>query len=574
LRKIEGKESMKKLGTVVSVLALVLILSGASVWEGAAAISLNGELPDGGFYAATKSFPRNTVVDVTNLETGKTIRVIVAAGLESPGLLAILSREAAESIGMQAWSIGRIRMTMPSDPVAFSRFTESLSPSGDPDFDPQAAIAAVPPQAERTLELPVQAEESVPRTSDTGSAWAEPALIEPRPANPVLIDPVPPGPAVEPIVNEPAVTRSEIPRPSLVEPVITESLPVRSAEPTPAASDAIAAPAPIGPTMFDPTLPEPVFSRAEAQNYDTPGPGVAISEEPPEDPSVVDIDLYEPPRAARQDNAISSVPAPVLSAGDRPEEIPVQAPRTAQSGPEVWEPAAIPQSEIVLDEPAWNFQRSAEPVPAARGPAAIAREPEKPPLEEPALAVSEPVKPPVTEPSPRGQYDFSLVPAEARPPEGDNLSLPPEAEIRPIPGTGLTDGRETGAREVPEVIDRSRIIEPIDAPKTGNTPAASAPAVASAAPRPAGTLFSVPVINSLEKGKYYLQLGAFNKAESVESELSRIGQTYPLTVQAGGSPDKPLYRILVGPVNLGESGALLQRFKVSGYQDAFIRQDG
>ncbi|MDR1374850.1 MAG: SPOR domain-containing protein, partial [Treponema sp.] len=60
----------------------------------------------------------------------------------------------------------------------------------------------------------------------------------------------------------------------------------------------------------------------------------------------------------------------------------------------------------------------------------------------------------------------------------------------------------------------------------------------------------------------------------VESELNKLGRTYPLAVQSGGSPKSPVYRILLGPVNLGESGALLRRFKGSGYQDAFIRQDG
>jgi cell division septation protein DedD len=89
-----------------------------------------------------------------------------------------------------------------------------------------------------------------------------------------------------------------------------------------------------------------------------------------------------------------------------------------------------------------------------------------------------------------------------------------------------------------------------------------------------GPRFSVPLISELEKGKCYLQLGAFTRPESVESALSRIGQTYPLTVQAAGNPEQPLYRVLLGPVNLGESGALLQRFKGNGYQDAFIRQDG
>jgi cell division septation protein DedD len=84
--------------------------------------------------------------------------------------------------------------------------------------------------------------------------------------------------------------------------------------------------------------------------------------------------------------------------------------------------------------------------------------------------------------------------------------------------------------------------------------------------------FSVPLIASLEKGKYYLQLGAFSRPESVESAIAAMDKTYPLAVQSGGNSENPLYRILVGPLNLGESGAALQRFKVSGYKDAFVRK--
>jgi cell division septation protein DedD len=72
----------------------------------------------------------------------------------------------------------------------------------------------------------------------------------------------------------------------------------------------------------------------------------------------------------------------------------------------------------------------------------------------------------------------------------------------------------------------------------------------------------------MEKGKYYLQLAALSRTEQVESELSKIGRSYPLAVQNVGS----IYRILVGPINPGESGPLLQRFKGIGYKDAFVRQ--
>ena len=113
--------------------ALFAFLS-ASPWEGAAATAPGNELPADGFFIATNSFPRNTVVDITNIETGKSTRVIVSGFLESPGLLALVSREAAELIGMRAGSVSRIRMVQPSDPIAYLRFTEGMS-AGIPGYD-------------------------------------------------------------------------------------------------------------------------------------------------------------------------------------------------------------------------------------------------------------------------------------------------------------------------------------------------------------------------------------------------------------------------------------------------------
>lgn len=105
-----------------------------------------------------------------------------------------------------------------------------------------------------------------------------------------------------------------------------------------------------------------------------------------------------------------------------------------------------------------------------------------------------------------------------------------------------------------------------------NTSAFVAP-IAVTSQRTSGTsLFSIPTITSLEAGQYYLQLIAYNRLEQVESAVSSIGRAYPLSVQTAGPSENPVYRLLIGPLNLGESGALLQRFKGLGYKDAFIRQ--
>ncbi|GAB1484354.1 hypothetical protein MASR2M78_31720 [Treponema sp.] len=47
-------------------------------------VAASGELPESGYFVATNSFPRNTVVDIKNLENDKSIRAIVSGSLIPP----------------------------------------------------------------------------------------------------------------------------------------------------------------------------------------------------------------------------------------------------------------------------------------------------------------------------------------------------------------------------------------------------------------------------------------------------------------------------------------------------------
>jgi hypothetical protein len=383
---------------IVSLLVF-LSLSGASVWEGAAAVSSGGEFPDSGFYVATNSFPRNTVVDITNLETGKTVRGIVAANLDSPGLLAIISKECAEAIGLQSRSIGRIRMIQPADPIAFSRFGEESLASGDPDYDPEAAL------------------------------------------------------------------------------------------------------------------------KAYGQDPDETGAQIADAESPP----VVAVIPHRPEKMPEDD-----------SGDETPEIVPVEDPSET-------EPAEVPVTEPVPQE---AVEEKAEIAgysePATAEVVAITALPEEAPPEEAetvfAAAVPEEEVPETAYPEESVWYTpeegsvFTLVPAEERPP----------AVVDTIPETTVYPAEESSVQT----------------------------SVYNTVP----SVFSVPSVSELEPGKYYLQLGAYSKTEAVEREITKIEKNLPLAVQCTGSADKPLYRILVGPVNHGESGALLQRFRGIGYTDAFVRR--
>jgi hypothetical protein len=426
-------------------LLIFLSLSGASVWEGAAAVSSGGEFPDSGFYVATNSFPRNTVVDITNLETGKTVRGIVAANLDSPGLLAIISKECAEAVGLQSRSIGRIRMIQPADPIAFSRFGEESLSSGDPDYDPEAALKAY-------------------GQAETGAQIAEPAV----------------EPAADPLAETAAGPAAEAPSVVAAIPHRPGKMPEDSA----AADETPAAAAP---------ETEPAAAIAEA-------PVVAVPAEEPVQAEVPVTDPVQPREAAEEKAETAGYSEPELAGAVVVTALPEEpSPEEAETVLAAAAPEESVPETVYPEESVWY--------------------------------------------TPEEGSVFTLVPAEERPPAAVD-TVPEITEFHP-------------AEEAP-------VLPPV---YPAEDPAVRAP-VYDTVPG----VFSVPSVGELEPGKYYLQLGAYSYTEAVEREITKIEKNLPLAVQCTGSADRPVYRILVGPVNHGESGALLQRFRGIGYGDAFVRK--
>ena len=368
---------MKKTSILALVCFSFALFTSATAWEGPAAISANGELPENGFYIATNSFPVNTVVDVTNMENGLKIRVVVVSGLDSTGLLALLSRDTASIINMQPRSLGRISMSQPAESQSFSPITEPRVLSGDPDYDPALFVAR-----------------------------------------------------------------------SGYSPALSENM------------------APV--------------EYAEASNNGRNENGYLIVDIPGD---------YETPFI--RDDA----------------DVPERSPYNPDTNAALWD----------------------------------------------------------------SYTELSLVPAETRPPEfyGANpaFAIPYASQV------------PQGPVNVPpsDYIDPALIIPPV-----GASPAPAQPRLvpylpeltlpnAQYIPIPDYSQFSAPVISNLEKGKYYLQIAAFSKEETVKSELSKLDRTLPIAIMNAGNSEKPLYRILIGPLSPGESGAVLQRFKIN-YKDAFLRQ--
>jgi hypothetical protein len=529
-----------------------LAFTSASVWEGAAAAAPRGALPDEGYYAATNSFPRNTVVDITNLETGKSIRVIVSSGLDTPGLLATLSEEAAGSIGLQPRSIGRIRMTQPSDPIAFSRFTEGLAGSGDPDYDPQAMVQAEDgpalnddfydseDDADAGITLtppPRQLPPQDPPASSGDYAEMDYYRIVDVPESSMPSEPFEEGMAwVEgEYEEEEEDTYWDFP-----EDRDTDLAGLDEDDDSPEKTLY-----PLWAQGGSPDTPEPGRSVARTDSTTTPNSPPPPQNPPQNPPQVSATTSQTNPGNGNTSWANAWVtstpnqvepPAPgvydysLVPAEQRPPVDPgvYVLPSEAEVGPIVQTaPAQSPRPEPVIDD--YLFIESIEDM---RDRTAAARTSASP--------SSSPSPTVVLGPAPEGIVS----------PTTPRETLPEPVLIEPFP--------VEPARPEPVII-----VEDAPLPET-------APRIA-AAPKAAPDKFSVPMINDLEKGKYYLQLGAYSKPDVLESSLAKLDRHYPLSIQSAGSPDKPLYRLLLGPVNLGESGALLQRFKGSGYSDAFVR---
>jgi len=435
-----------KIRLTLIIIASLLLFQGASPWEGSAAVAPNGELPITGFYIATNAYPKNTVVDITNIESGKKTRVIVSNTLTSPGLLAVVSREAAELIGMRAGSISRIRMIQPSDPMAYMRFTESMA-KGTPEYD-------------------------------SGNVIDEDKLMED-------------------VYKKDKYTPPEVVR----QPTEKPSVP---------------------PTVPGYIVDEPEWGgNGRLQIVDVPGYMIDPSEQPTIAQIPTDKEL-EKETLPEKDNK-----EPILIAEQNKED---DAKEVSVENNEK------PPKEVIKDVPEFSEKPSKEVIKDV--PIFITETPKQEVVKD-ASPWQEKVE--VTTPQKQPEQVLELVEASPNPPPSNVYGIDPN-DI--IPNIVITAPDKT----------EERVIN--NAPST---------------PTPTLNLNpSIRTIDRLDRGKYYVQVAAL-PSDLVENVFKQIDKGFAPVVFKGADN---MYRILIGPLNQGESAAVLVRFKSIGYKDAFVRIGG
>jgi hypothetical protein len=129
----------------LSILSLSFVsLSAQQVWEGTGVAGRYGDFPYTGYYGYSNIFPRNSLVNVQNIANGKIVQIIISGALEDPALFLVLSRQAADALGMDRSDTAGVRVSLAAtaaDPIV--RGYSDLPYSNDPEVNPAARAGDV-----------------------------------------------------------------------------------------------------------------------------------------------------------------------------------------------------------------------------------------------------------------------------------------------------------------------------------------------------------------------------------------------------------------------------------------------
>ncbi len=618
---------LKKLTAVTLALIMLILIpvfniSSESVWEGSAALGRYGEFPNSGLYGASNSFPKNSFVEVENIENGKRVRVIIVDRLDNSGLLMLLSTEAGGELGIYRNDISRIRVKMISDNNAErSIMHDDLAYNPDPDLNPAASLTdpesmvygnystktepvlqpelnpepevetlpepeteAVPevtevPEVNEPVEIAeaAEAETTVNRTADTEAVEpveaAETAVQPEVEAEPEILPPV-----VTTLTDDDRGYIPEEPELRLLSSGLRETAPVREYEANYRITNV--------PQKIEAEDPE-IETLTEASDYYYPASADSeLSREFTDFPSIyipeqlmaVLVGDSEMAEAYPMEPAVSKTFTPSPGLPERESEDRVLVAELSESAPLTEDYSGMSYDAV----PQLPGKADRTPIEVADGYVEPVKEDYAPELADlPDVAGNAAEIPSVDD------IEFSDAPDEiAEAPVDETLPEPekiPEyredvtismepAEARPpVAGTVETmEGTETEAEKVPEPESEPEkvIVAEVEAVPEEDVPEAAASAVVA----PAGNPERIVMAAALEQSYHYLQIGSFREKSSAVSAAGKLNEGYPLIILTDSSAGVTRYKLLVGPLSADESGALLYNFRSGGYADAFVRR--
>lgn len=322
--------------------SLIFIISFSciwAVWEGNGGIGSSTDFPAEGLFVRSDMFPKHTLLEITNLEKNVKARAVVIGPSGIPGLLASLSPELGEKLGVPRGKVIRIRVLTPSPVNEEGDDGKSISAAGpeSQDLDNNPALFVASHSDLPNANLKKEEAESVSENTgsdtilyddlkspieDTPSKTAEDVpVVEEVPDVDAIPDPVVEEPEVEPIKEaekveeKPAEDSSLMYAPETVAP-ITETYMEPAKENPPITVDPInepaakpeAAPSPVT-EVSEPQEPEQ--PKEEIEDVEVVDPVVEPVDETPAEEKKVDTVASITPKNEPASDTSENLPAPV-----------------------------------------------------------------------------------------------------------------------------------------------------------------------------------------------------------------------------------------------------------------------
>lgn len=510
---------MKKLFVVILSVLLsgTIFTSFSPSLDGRAVVAPEGAMPKGVF-AKTVGYLPGDSISVTSLSAKKTVDILVIGSIDSSeGVAILLSPEAAELLGLSKDANNVVKITKRSgqldEAVAGTAVIGGKVENDESDFEPEE-IVSESENAAGAEEDSDSVEEISAEKAESGEKddYAE-ETVEPEPVETVEAAENPaPETEIEPEVIDEAVPHdSEDLENSGAESSeeAVPSEPLESAEEIP--EDKV-------PSKEDSVEPEKIDATdapEEDELSENSGEIPVPVEECPEE--VEPDEKLEPAEGDEFSESVEKIEATDEPAAEEPEP----ANESVSVDDDVVSEAPFEEESVSVDElPEMNAENS-EPVENER--------PETEPLSE--------------ENSEESYEPIVLVPAESNPPESTGK---PAAVYK----------NEVSAKPAENVENKEK-----ERATEGKKPGASKKSLEK---------YKVSSLKELESGKYYIQIAVLADENNLKDTVSKFEKQYPVTLVPLASGKAT--QVMIGPLGMDEYGAVLNRFKKSGYKDAFLRK--
>lgn len=510
---------MKKLFVVILSVLLsgTIFTSFSPSLDGRAVVAPEGAMPKGVF-AKTVGYLPGDSISVTSLSAKKTVDILVIGSIDSSeGVAILLSPEAAELLGLSKDANNVVKITKRSgqldEAVAGTAVIGGKVENDESDFEPEEIVS----ESENTA----GAEEDSDSVEEISAEKAEGEEKDDYAEETVEPEPVE------------SVEAAENPAPETeIEPeVIDEAVPHDSEDLENSGAESSEEAVPSEPLESAEEIPEEKVPSKE----DSVEPEKIDATDAPEEDGLsensgeIPVPVEECPEEVEPDEKLEPAEGDELS--ESVEKIEATDEPAAEE-PELAKESVSVDDDVVSETPFEEESVSADELPEMNAENSEPVENERPETE------------PLSEENSEESYEpIVLVPAESNPPE----STGKPAEV---------SKNEVSAKpaENAENKEKERAAE-------GKKPGASKKSLEK---------YKVSSLKELESGKYYIQIAVLADENNLKDTVSKFEKQYPVTLVPLASGKAT--QVMIGPLGMDEYGAVLNRFKKSGYKDAFLRK--